>query len=225
MGNNGTLSIGLTDQLRRAAGNGTFGTSRSVSTSSIGIDISSADFNNDSFLDLVIATDTGSAEILLGTASDAFTLGPSPSLGGGTCITPIATGDFNRDGRPDFVTNDVDGLAHVVLGNGNGTFQTVSTQLNIGSSGTSAVATGDFNGDGKTDVAFGGSKINVFYGAGNGTFKPSLSITVAGTGSMELRTGDLNEDGYMDLVSANNVAGSTSLAVFFGNSSGGFGPA
>jgi hypothetical protein len=138
-------------------GDGTFvpATGSPIATGNSPIFATTADFNGDTFLDLVIANNTdntisffpGNGDGTFGTRSD-FSTGKGP--------TSIAPGDYNVDGRIDLaVTNQTDNTVSILLnlgtGLGTGLFAPPFT-INVGTNPLS-VATADFNGDNLPDVA------------------------------------------------------------------------
>jgi hypothetical protein len=93
------------------------------------------------------------------------------------------------------------------LGNGDGTFQDgLSTAFKVGGS---ALVAADFNRDGKLDVAVIedlGSSVafpvpvaTVFYGRGDGTFRPPVPISAGGTVTA-LSVADMDRNGTPDLI-------------------------
>ncbi len=91
-------------------------------------------------------------------------------------------------------------------------------------SGTAEV-TGDFNGDGIPDLAFNdySGHIGVFFGNGNGTFRPGPVLNSANTlGAPVLAAADVNGDGNTDLLAASTNASGAWLYVYLGNGDGTF---
>ena len=143
-----------------------------------------ADFNNDSILDIAVAnTGSGTVGVLLGNANGTFQAAIHAPAGNQP--TSLAVGDFNEDGTLDVATaagypgsypNDVT----VLLGTGNGMFGPPSGyQVGFGY-GVDTLAAGDFNADGNLDLAVtalhfedggsDGSYAGVLMGTGAGTF-------------------------------------------------------
>src|SRR5262249_1561913 len=90
-----------------------------------------------------------------------------------------------------------------------------------------AAITADFNGDGIPDagsVDFGGGKIGVTLGNGDGTFQPTQVYSI-GPGPSDIKSADLNGDGIADLVVPLQGIGMSvhEVAVFLGNGDGTFG--
>src|SRR5262245_5047905 len=97
--------------------------------------LATADFNNDTRLDLAVVNNNN-VSVLLGNADGTFQSPLNSPAGGGGIF---AVGDFNADGRPDLVVG-----GSVQLGNGNGTFA-APIYYYMGYSPLSAVTAGDFN--------------------------------------------------------------------------------
>ena len=140
---------------------------------------------------------------------------------GGTPVK-IVTADLNRDGKADVVALNSNNVLSILLGNGNGTFaapKTIAT-LPANSAGFPALmVAADFNGDGNPDllvVPSPGNVVKVFLGHGDGTFAPPVSIKDGLPSAGDLAVGDFNGDDRADIV----VAGTTSVAVLLGKSSG-----
>ncbi|HEY7312010.1 MAG TPA: VCBS repeat-containing protein, partial [Gemmataceae bacterium] len=181
--------------------------------------ISSADFNGDGHLDLVVVNNkdtnvigkggvvigeqslSGTVSVLLGNGDSTFQAPRNFALGSDP--TSVAVGDFNGDGRPDFaVSNTASGSVSAFMNSGNANFS--SSTMFLGTT-TGILAAGDFNGDSVTDLAVpstilsstsGFSAVKLFNGQtgiglqAGATYVPALSLPVAG---------DFNGDGHLDL--------------------------
>jgi len=102
-------------------------------------------------------------------------------------------GDFNNDGKPDLVT----GLT-LRLGKGDGTFGSPMTVGSTNGGVIGDVAVADLNGDGKLDLIVSAGYIDVFFGNGDGTFKPAVMI-ITNSYPTSLAVADFNGDGIPDI--------------------------
>ena len=150
-----------------------------------------ADFNNDTVLDLAVGNyhnGSSTVSVLLGNADGTF----QPALNSATGVVPLslAVGDFNADGKLDLATANAYDVS-VLLGNGDGTFQAPAS-ISFGDSDyPQSVAVGDFNGDGKLDLGVTSNTpyyyyldygyANVLLGNGDGSFS-GPNITALGYG-------------------------------------------
>jgi hypothetical protein len=178
------------------------------------------DFNGDGKLDLVVPNVSATTvSILLGNGNGTFQTQSEYQAG----YSPIAVGvaDLNGDGKLDLAvvnngndSNGQPGTVTILLGNGDGSFTTGKT-FNTGK-GPDSVAVGDFNGDGKLDLALSnynvarGNSVAVLLGRGDGTFRKYVSY-LTGSAPEYVATADLNGDGILDLVTANELAGTVSV--------------
>jgi len=167
----------------------------------------------------------GSATLNSATATKAYSYG---SLAQGTTFTstttvPLVVADLNQDGYPDLAVVTSTGAVDLLFGSGSGTFPTLSAPAASGlpAVGATAVVAGDFNADGIADLAIvvGGS-LQIYLGAGNGTFAESSTTYALGVGPYYLVKGDFNYDGIQDLAVSNDVDGT--LSVFLGVGDGTF---
>jgi subtilase family serine protease len=205
--------------------------------------IVTGDFNGDGIPDFAAINVNLSTQLMVYLGKGDGTFQPAaasvvtsdPTL---TNPSSIVVGDFNSDGIADIIVgfNAGNSLA-VMLGNGDGTFRQGTVLALPLLSGASASIPGnlvaaDFNGDGILDIAFGGdngsgtTSIEVFFGAGDGTFKPTPTI-LPGVGSSDppnyvinLAAGDVNNDGNTDLVAFDAEDGT--IGILLGKGDGTF---
>jgi len=153
----------------------------------IQLSIAAGDLNNDSKLDLVVATGT-TLSVLLGDGTGNFSA-PIPYTAANT-LNSVLVGDFNRDGKLDVATGS--GAVSIRLGDGSGN---VGSALNVDAAAGGVLAAGDFNSDNNLDLvvtSVGGGAIILGDGAGNfGT------LFKVGGGSVAVD--DLDGDGKLDI--------------------------
>jgi len=174
-------------------------------------------------LDIAVA-DTASGSLLLGNGDGTFRDG---GLIGTQSPWAFAAKDLNRDHFQDLLAADEAPFQVAsLLGNGRGAF----SQVWAGSTTTApiALAVGDFNRDGKVDVASAdqafnnnGSNVAVFLGKSDGSFASAVEYPVDAE-PVSIAAGKLNRDGKLDLVTANQFAGT--LSILLGNGDGTFQP-
>jgi hypothetical protein len=177
--------------------------------------IVSADFNNDSDVDVAVITST-LLEVFLGNGTGTFSI-PSSTIS--ISANALITKDFNLDGNTDLAVAD-NGLNQVsiFLGNGTGNFSS-PTSFSVGSS--SDLYCADFNGDGNPDLATtNSSSVSVLLGTGTGLFGTPSNFLVTNN-LLALTSSDLNNDGNPDLACVNYGT----VSVLIGNGSGNFGTA
>ncbi len=183
--------------------------------------ISSADFNGDGRLDIVVGNFDGSLQTLINTGGGYFSASIGTPLV--SSVTSVVVGDFNHDGKMDIAasgTHTNEGVS-VLMGNGDGSFSS-PVLYNAGSSPT-ALALGDLNGDGVLDLVVANDNpnvqgtVSVLLGKGNGTFGSPQSFA-AGRQTTSVAVGDFNLDGKVDVVATNFLSGG--VTVFLGNGDG-----
>ena len=164
--------------------------------------VATGDFNNDGLADIVNVTSTGLVLARLGNGDGSFQAAVNPPTG--LAYTQAAVGDVNNDGKQDIIAlsnsgNEID----IYLGDGTGTFTALPTgspQIVATGTGPISLVTADFNHDGNLDMAVlnpTDGTLQIFLGAGNGTF--TSSIVTIGDGLAGMVAGDFNDDGIPDL--------------------------
>lgn len=173
--------------------------------------ISIADFNNDTWPDIVVGDAWNFFSILKGNGDGTFQTAATTYSGG-----LAAMGDFNNDNNLDVVVNWFDGdwwrHVQVYLGNGQGGFVAGPDAYYGGQGGIAAV---DLNNDGKLDVAT--AEGLAFLGDGNGWLQFDWNQQPLLSGGGVIATGDFTGEGKADLVVADK-----SVAVLAGRGDGRF---
>lgn len=169
----------------------------------------SADFNNDSFADVValssehpaVSRNASNLKAYLSVAADEFA---APTLtAAGSDPLYLATADLNGDGLKDIVSASfADGALRVFLNDklSPGTF---NTPLVLASQGASQVAIADMNGDGLLDLISADFNVSLFLQTSPGTFAAPVSLYAGGGNWVAI--GDLNGDGTPDVALTDNV--------------------
>jgi hypothetical protein len=227
-------------------GHGEFNAQTTIRSAAFPRELTIADLNGDSELDLAIVASgleeydgrccvhSPGVSVHLGLGDGAFYPEERYDTGGivGTLRAPssIAVGDFDRDGIPDLAvtiegtTEDRSGVT-VLRGLGGGMFSDPSRYA-VGL-GPRSVAIGDLNADGVLDLAVANETIvsrgdvSILLGLGDGTFCPQIRLP-AGERPRSAAIDDLNGDNHQDIVVAN--AGSDDVSVFMGLGDGLFAP-
>ena len=213
---------------------GTLSSATNITPSGLGIMgfkfVAAADFNDDSFPDLLAQPVTTRyfwpvgedyLQILYGNSSHGFDLPVAPSFYYNTLVTTnhdLVT-DINGDDLPDLLGFDLNKSIQIAENEDDGDFeiskQTVET-LNTYYNPTSTI--GDFNNDGEPDLFYSGripssssyvAKVRV--NQGEGVFDSGISLAGSLNTPIFARAGDLNGDGWDDLVVLDN----TGAVVFF----------
>ncbi|CAF1202596.1 unnamed protein product [Adineta steineri] len=176
------------------------------------------DFNNDTFMDIVITNSgTNNIGIFLGYGNTSFSNQTTFSTGLNSSPSSIAFGDFNNDTILDIVvTNSASNNIGVFLGSGNGLFQNQTTYSTGPSSRPYSVAVNDINNDSILDIAvtnYASSEISLFLGYSNGTFANQIIYAMEyGSEPFSIIIDDFNGDKKLDCAIANN--GTDNLNIF-----------
>ncbi len=183
------------------------------------------DFNNDTWIDMVIATSLANTiRIYFGYSNITFSTSTAYSTGPNSNPYMVVVRDFNNDYRLDiavanFGTNNVG----IFFGLGNGSFSN-QIELSTGQSRPISINVADFNHDTLPDIAtvdYGTHSISIFYGYENGKFSvPMTYSTGYDSFPSSLAAGHFNNDTYVDIAIANY--GTNTVGVLFGNSDGTF---
>jgi hypothetical protein len=169
----------------------------------------SADFNGDTFADVValnstqpaVAANSSNLKAYLSTAAGSFAA-PTLTPDGNNPLY-LATADVNGDGLPDLVSASSDDGAVVVFLNDKLSPGTFNTPLVLSSPGASQVAIADMNGDGLADIVSADFNVSLFLQTSPGTFAAPISLYSSGANWVAL--GDLNGDGSPDVALTDNV--------------------
>ena len=180
------------------------------------------DFNNDNYLDLVIANyGTNDVGLLFGNRNSTFTNEVILTTSFSSHLSSVTCGYFNDDAFLDIAvacsgTNKIS----IFLNNANGTF-TNRTFYSINPYSPYAIGVGDFNSDNRLDLIVtnkGTNNIGVLMGYGNGTFMNPNMYSTGSISSIAFDVGDLNKDNRLDLVVVNNDTGA--IDILFGHFEG-----
>ena len=223
--NSGTNTIGIF----MANNNGTFTNQITYST---GVDshpysIAISDFNNDTYLDIVVANyGINSLGIFLGNKNGTVKNQTLLSLDSSRPIF-IDVADFNKDNRMDIViVNNGSNTISILLGYGNGSFQNQITYSTDYDSLPTSLTIADLNNDNQLDIAvanYGTNNIGIFFGYDNGSFSNQRTYTTTRNSKpSSIAVGDFNNDKQLDIVVTNYGTGN--IGIFFGYDNGSFLP-
>ena len=213
----GSDSASSTVRTYLGLGDGSFTASASYSVLSAS-NLVVGDINYDGNIDILTNGSGTNNGVLLGNANGTFAA-PKSAYWSIANVTILA--DVNGDNYLDAVgTGAFGSYVAMSLGNSAGTFAPYVQGIPSGPSPLQSPGAGDFNGDGKVDViGYSGSKVDIFYGNGNGTFK-SVTSYAAGTAPASVQSGDINNDGISDFVVRDGSNIQVMVATGGGNFSG-----
>jgi hypothetical protein len=212
------IAIGLVLAMFRAAGQPAF---TKITEGAIVTDGGSSygcawgDYDNDGFIDLVVANGWGQRSFLYHNDRDStftgVTTGPIVEDSGDS--TAVVWGDYDNDGFIDlFIANSSPPRDFLYRNKGDGTFAKVATGSIVNDTGFGVgAAWADYDRDGWLDL-FVANSLNendfLHHGNGNGTFTPITSgpVVTSGASSIGCSWADADNDGDPDLVVANLVS-------------------
>lgn len=199
-------------------GNGSFSnqTVISMQNESVPIGITVSDLNNDSHVDIVVATQgNDQLNIFLGHGNGSFRQTIIfPMKTDSHLYSPIIT-DFNGNGYLDIaVANHWNHSIDILYDFYNETF-TIQRSFSTGSrSFPISIAVGDLNYDGYLDIAVtntGTNNIGILFGYGDGTFQVLKILSTDVYLPVSIAIGDINGDNYLDVIIANYIRNGISV--------------
>lgn len=174
-----------------------------------GMDVESADIDNDGDKDIIIAREFAPNKILINNGNGIFTDESFriPQLSYDS--EDICIADFDRDGDLDLIFASEDNAVHeFYLNRGNGYFDNANNRLPHFTS--NALFVMDLNNDGYPDLIFGSNGASnpappgfpqVFMNNGDATFTfDSTRVPFVDIVPQDIQAGDLDGDGDLDLV-------------------------
>ncbi|MEZ5357726.1 MAG: FG-GAP-like repeat-containing protein [Candidatus Zixiibacteriota bacterium] len=161
--------------------------------------IATADFNGDTYADLVTANyAAGTVSVLLGNGNGTFATHVDYSTGASQYPYFVDTGDMDGDGSIDIVTGGSMGIV-IFYGVGDGTFGTA--QVYYFAQAVLDVVVADFNNDTYPDIATSHAvrdSVGIHINNHDSTYSTHFVATANGT--VSLAAGYLDSDNYIDLL-------------------------
>jgi hypothetical protein len=205
VGNYGSYNISVLF----GTGTGSFGAANNVlafSSSYKPVSITSADFNTDGKIDLVMTFYfVNNVYVSFGNGSGGFSAVTAVPVGS---APSVMSADFNADGKADLATaNSGSNNVSVLLGTGTGSFSS-TTNFSVGIH-PEAVASKDFNQDGFLDLAVTNAlsaNVSILLGTGTGSFGTTINFAAGAKFNNHVISEDFNGDTFPDLaLSGGNV--------------------
>jgi hypothetical protein len=197
-------------------GNGSFANQQTYTTSrnSNPASIAIGDFNNDDYLDIVVANyGTRNIGIFLNYGNGTFAPQTTYSIGSNSGLQHVTVGDFNKDNALDIVIVDSNNdRIYIFLGNGNGTFTIISTLDEIAGYRPVFAAVADFNKNNQPGLVVANYDGNKLFLAEGYSIKPSARQTNyflrLASHPSTVAVSDFNNNNHLDIV-VNGYEGSS----------------
>ncbi|CAF1175169.1 unnamed protein product [Rotaria sordida] len=189
--------------------------------------VTTADFNKDNRLDIVVANFRNDViNIFLGLGNGTFNTATTHSTGPRSSPSSIAVSDFNNDSWTDIaVANQGTNEIAVFIAFDYITFTNYTIYIPEILPFPSYIVAGDFNNDHQCDIVVANSNTNnigIYLGYGNGTFGKQISHSTGPLSApISIAVDDFNNDSQLDIVVANS--GTNNIGIFLGDGSGSFG--
>ncbi|CAF1295038.1 unnamed protein product, partial [Adineta steineri] len=183
-------------------------------------------FNNDNFIDIVIANyGSHSIGIFFGYGNGHFTLEVTYSIGISQPLL-VLVHDVNNDDQLDIISvNNGTNSISIIFGYNNGTFSREMLYSTGYDSLPFAAAIGDFNNDKQVDIAiinYGTCTVSILLGYGQGLFAfENIYFIGYNARPYSIAVRDLNKDHKLDIIVGNSGTGT--VVAFFGFGNGTFG--
>jgi len=182
--------------------------------------ITAGDFDRDGRLDLALACQFHTVNVLYGQAAGGF--GRPETMASGHAYESIIAEDFDGDGRLDLaLPNPYDYAVSVLHGQPRAGFRG-RQDFDVGDD-PEHLAVGDFDRDDHLDLVvtnWGDDTVSVLFGEGDGLFG-NREDTAVGLEPWDVVVADFDEDEWLDLAVTNE--GDNTVTVLYGRPEGGFG--
>ncbi len=172
-----------------------------------------ADYNNDGWLDGIVTSWYGAADLLyLNNGEGILEYKNNAGIASGSFAETAAFGDYDNDGWLDLYVTDSgsEGANFLYRNLQNGAFLRIENHVLVADPKPSRGAIwGDFNNDGILDLFVaneGGQSNDLFQGTGSGGFEKLAegSIVTSEKSTMTASWGDIDNDGDLDLFAGNS---------------------